>query len=238
MHRAGDRSNGGRWRTRRTAPISASRSVPLAEKQGRVDDVFHYGRAPLRPDERPHVGGAAPGLEGCARHGAEAAEARGPSGISTSPAAPATSPSASSTPAGRRRTSRRSTSTATCSRSGASAPGARYDGQDRLRRGERRGAAVPGAVASTATRSPSASATCRASRRRSPRRIACCGRGGHFLCLEFSRVDVPGLDALYDAYSFNVIPRLGAHRRRRCRVLPLSRRVDPPLPEARPPSRA
>jgi demethylmenaquinone methyltransferase/2-methoxy-6-polyprenyl-1,4-benzoquinol methylase len=33
--------------------------------------------------------------------------------------------------------------------------------------------------------------------------------GGHFLCLEFSRVDVPGLDALYDAYSFNVIPRLG-----------------------------
>jgi demethylmenaquinone methyltransferase/2-methoxy-6-polyprenyl-1,4-benzoquinol methylase len=35
------------------------------------------------------------------------------------------------------------------------------------------------------------------------------GRGGHFLCLEFSHVDVPGLDALYDAYSFNVIPALG-----------------------------
>jgi demethylmenaquinone methyltransferase/2-methoxy-6-polyprenyl-1,4-benzoquinol methylase len=34
-------------------------------------------------------------------------------------------------------------------------------------------------------------------------------RGGHFVCLEFSRVDVPGLDALYDAYSFNVIPALG-----------------------------
>jgi demethylmenaquinone methyltransferase / 2-methoxy-6-polyprenyl-1,4-benzoquinol methylase len=33
--------------------------------------------------------------------------------------------------------------------------------------------------------------------------------GGRFLCLEFSRVDVPGLDALYEAYSFNVIPRLG-----------------------------
>jgi len=33
--------------------------------------------------------------------------------------------------------------------------------------------------------------------------------GTQFLCLEFSRVDVPGLDALYDAYSFNVIPRLG-----------------------------
>jgi demethylmenaquinone methyltransferase / 2-methoxy-6-polyprenyl-1,4-benzoquinol methylase len=33
--------------------------------------------------------------------------------------------------------------------------------------------------------------------------------GGHFLCLEFSAVDVPGLDALYDLYSFNVIPALG-----------------------------
>ena len=33
--------------------------------------------------------------------------------------------------------------------------------------------------------------------------------GGQFLCLEFSKVDVPGLDALYEAYSFNVIPRLG-----------------------------
>jgi len=33
--------------------------------------------------------------------------------------------------------------------------------------------------------------------------------GGHFLCLEFSSVDVPGLDKLYDLYSFNVIPALG-----------------------------
>ena len=33
--------------------------------------------------------------------------------------------------------------------------------------------------------------------------------GGRFLCLEFSKVDVPGLDALYEAYSFNVIPALG-----------------------------
>lgn len=33
--------------------------------------------------------------------------------------------------------------------------------------------------------------------------------GGRFLCLEFSHVDVPGLDALYQAYSFGVIPRLG-----------------------------
>jgi demethylmenaquinone methyltransferase/2-methoxy-6-polyprenyl-1,4-benzoquinol methylase len=33
--------------------------------------------------------------------------------------------------------------------------------------------------------------------------------GGRFLCLEFSTVDVPGFDALYDLYSFNVIPALG-----------------------------
>ena len=34
-------------------------------------------------------------------------------------------------------------------------------------------------------------------------------RGGQFLCLEFSRVDVPLLRQVYDAYSFHVIPRLG-----------------------------
>ena len=33
--------------------------------------------------------------------------------------------------------------------------------------------------------------------------------GGRFLCLEFSHVDVPGLDRIYDLYSFNVIPQLG-----------------------------
>jgi len=33
--------------------------------------------------------------------------------------------------------------------------------------------------------------------------------GGRFLCLEFSTVDVPGLDRLYDLFSFNVIPELG-----------------------------
>jgi demethylmenaquinone methyltransferase/2-methoxy-6-polyprenyl-1,4-benzoquinol methylase len=33
--------------------------------------------------------------------------------------------------------------------------------------------------------------------------------GGRFLCLEFSSIDIPGLDRLYDLYSFNVIPALG-----------------------------
>jgi demethylmenaquinone methyltransferase/2-methoxy-6-polyprenyl-1,4-benzoquinol methylase len=34
-------------------------------------------------------------------------------------------------------------------------------------------------------------------------------RGGRFLCLEFSKVDAPGLDRLYAAYSDAVIPALG-----------------------------
>jgi demethylmenaquinone methyltransferase/2-methoxy-6-polyprenyl-1,4-benzoquinol methylase len=33
--------------------------------------------------------------------------------------------------------------------------------------------------------------------------------GGRFLCLEFSRVLLPVLDRLYDAYSFRVLPALG-----------------------------
>ena len=34
-------------------------------------------------------------------------------------------------------------------------------------------------------------------------------RGGHFLCLEFSPDVLPLLDRVYNAYSFNVIPRIG-----------------------------
>ena len=34
--------------------------------------------------------------------------------------------------------------------------------------------------------------------------------GGRFMCLEFSRVSPPPLAALYDAYSYAVIPALGA----------------------------
>ena len=33
--------------------------------------------------------------------------------------------------------------------------------------------------------------------------------GGRFLCLEFSRVEAPGLDAIYEHYSFSVLPKLG-----------------------------
>ncbi|OHV83028.1 bifunctional demethylmenaquinone methyltransferase/2-methoxy-6-polyprenyl-1,4-benzoquinol methylase UbiE [Mesorhizobium sp. ORS 3428] len=34
-------------------------------------------------------------------------------------------------------------------------------------------------------------------------------RGGRFLCLEFSEVDMPLLDKVYEAWSFNAIPRIG-----------------------------
>jgi demethylmenaquinone methyltransferase / 2-methoxy-6-polyprenyl-1,4-benzoquinol methylase len=33
--------------------------------------------------------------------------------------------------------------------------------------------------------------------------------GGRFMCLEFSKVDLPLLDKIYDAYSFTVIPAIG-----------------------------
>ena len=33
--------------------------------------------------------------------------------------------------------------------------------------------------------------------------------GGRFFCLEFSHVVLPGLDRLYDLYSFNLLPQLG-----------------------------
>lgn len=33
--------------------------------------------------------------------------------------------------------------------------------------------------------------------------------GGHFLCLEFSKVVQPGLDKIYDTYSFSILPKLG-----------------------------
>jgi len=34
-------------------------------------------------------------------------------------------------------------------------------------------------------------------------------RGGRFLCLEFSHVDVPGFNRLYESYSFKAIPLIG-----------------------------
>ena len=103
--------------------------------------------------------------------------------------------------------------------------GARLRGPDRLRRGERRGAAVPRHGVRRLhdrLRHPQRAAH-RGGAGRGASRAA--GRAARFLCLEFSQVDVPGLDALYDAYSFNVIPRLGRMVAGDAELLPLSRRV-------------
>ena len=51
--------------------------------------------------------------------------------------------------------------------------------------------------------------------------------GGRFLCLEFSEVDMPLLDHVYEAWSFNAIPRIGQVGDRRRRALFLSGRIDP-----------
>ena len=55
---------------------------------------------------------------------------------------------------------------------------------------------------------PSGCATSPTARRRSPRRIVL-KPGGRFLCLEFSQVNSAVLARAYDAWSFNVLPRLG-----------------------------
>jgi demethylmenaquinone methyltransferase/2-methoxy-6-polyprenyl-1,4-benzoquinol methylase len=58
--------------------------------------------------------------------------------------------------------------------------------------------------------------------------------GGQFLCLEFSKVSVPMLAKLYDAYSFNVIPKIGeivAKDRESYQYLVESIRMFPPQKE-------
>jgi demethylmenaquinone methyltransferase / 2-methoxy-6-polyprenyl-1,4-benzoquinol methylase len=58
--------------------------------------------------------------------------------------------------------------------------------------------------------------------------------GGRFLCLEFSKVEVPGLDFLYDKFSFSVLPWLGevvAGDRESYRYLVESIRRFPPQAE-------
>jgi demethylmenaquinone methyltransferase/2-methoxy-6-polyprenyl-1,4-benzoquinol methylase len=57
--------------------------------------------------------------------------------------------------------------------------------------------------------------------------------GGQFLCLEFSQVVIPGLRALYDQYSFHVLPWMGklvANDRESYQYLVESIRRFPPQP--------
>ncbi len=87
--------------------------------------------------------------------------------------------------------------------------------EEKTRRRSNGSAAMPRAcrfptTPSTPTPSASASAMSPISATRWQRRGGCSSLGGRFLCLEFSKVEVPGLDVLYDAYSFKLLPRIGA----------------------------
>ena len=55
----------------------------------------------------------------------------------------------------------------------------------------------------------SACATARIRPRCWRRRGACCGPAGSFWCLEFSKLQVAALERVYDAWSFQALPRIG-----------------------------
>ena len=124
------------------------------------------------------------------------AAATGRSATSTSPAAPATSRSASSTPAGRRRHVTVLDINGDMLAVGRERARLALRGPDRFRRGAtpRRCRFADQALRRLhdRLRHPQRAAHRRGARARP---IACCRPGGRFLCLEFSQVDVPGLDA-------------------------------------------
>ena len=187
------------------------RQVPLGDKQALVDDVFHTVARPLRPDERPDVGGLH-------RAWKDALVTRARTRRKTP------RPFALLDLAGG--TGDVAFRTVEAGGAGTRATVADIN-PDMLAVGRERAAER---CAST-TPSPSSKATPRRCRspdrsfdavtiafgiRNVPRIDAALAEahrvlrsGGRFLCLEFSTVDVPGLDALYDFYSFNVIPALG-----------------------------
>ncbi len=203
------------------------RTVPLAEKQGLVDDVFHsVARRYDLMNDLMSGGLHRAWKDALVDRRRTRRKGDRTSRCSISPAAPATSHSASSQPAAPARASRSATSTPRCWRSAASARTAR----------------------ARSTRSPS--------RRAMPRQLPYPDRsfdcvtiafgirnvpridralaeayrvlkiGGRFLCLEFSAVDVPGLDRALRALFVQGDP---AHRPARstgdARGLSLSRRV-------------
>ena len=186
------------------------RTVPLEEKQGLVDDVFHgvADRYDLMNDlmsggvhrlwKDAHGGRLAPPKTG-----------RVPIACSTWRAAPGTSPSASSMPRSAMPKSPSADINSDMLRVGEErAKKWRFPVAGDVRRGQCGGAAVCGRELSTPTPSPSASETCRASTMALSEAHRVLKRGGRFLCLEFSRVDLPVLDRAYQACS-----RIGSSRR-------------------------
>ena len=186
------------------------RDVPLGDKQTLVNDVFHSVASALRPDERSDVGGPAPGLEGHHDQRAQSAAQR----------------RAVRAARRRRRHRRYRLPRRQGGRPGLSRHRLRHQyrharGRPQPRRWRaisttrcRSSRAMPRrwrfpTAASTPTPSRSASATCRGSMLALREAYRVLRPGSRFLCLEFSTVDVPGLDRLYDLFSFKVIPPLG-----------------------------
>ena len=186
-------------------------TVPLADKQGMVDDVFHSvaRRYDLMNDLMS--GGLHRAWKDALVTAVNPPKSR-PGRLPLLDLAGGTGDVAFRVVAGRRRRARTSpsaTSMPTCSPSARERADERgLDDASPSSRAMPRSCPIPTA-ASIASPSPSASATCRASSARSAEAYRVLKIGGRFLCLEFSSVDVPGLDTLYDLYSFQVIPRVG-----------------------------
>ena len=213
--------------------ISASATVPLDDKQRLVDDVFHFRRAPLRPDERPDVGRACIGSgrmrlsRSCAHRPAGAG-----GGCSTLPAGPATSPCARW-----RRAAERCATVADIN-------------PDMLAVGRERAASRAFAgriefVETNAEALPFAdrhfdAVTIAFGIRNVPRVETALGEmlrvlklGGRFLCLEFSQVDVPALDGALRCVLVARDPGARPRRYRRRGILSLPRGIDSPLSQSR-----
>ena len=214
---AGSGNNAGRASVRRRRRIRtpAARThfgyseVRLDDKQGLVDDVFH--KVAHRYDVMNDLmsGGLHRVWKDVFVAKVSHRSAR-PSSISMSRAEPATSPSASPAPAGRRRKSRCSTSIPTCC--GVGRERAEKNGlvpAIEVRRGQCRGSAL--------SRTAEFDAYTIAFGIRNVPRIdkalaeayRVLKRGGRFLCLEFSQVEAPVLAKVYESYSFSVIPMIG-----------------------------
>ena len=171
-----------------------------------------FGRAPLRPDERPDVGRPAPGLEGRAGHRGQSAASRS-SRFALLDLAGGTGDVAFRVVGSRRRRHARHRLRHQC-RHARRRPRARRRSAGIDRRGDLRAGQCRGTALSRPQlrlrhhrlRHPQRAAH-RARARARP--IACSSIGGRFLCLEFSSRRRAGLDALYELYSFNVIPRIG-----------------------------
>ncbi len=185
------------------------RTVPLSEKQGMVDDVLPQGGAALRHHERPDVGRPAPRVEGCA--GLQGAPAPGDRPFRHLDLAGGTGDVAFRVVRAGGSGTRSVVADINTDMLEVGRERARKAGLDaRVEFVEANAEDLPFADASFDV------ATIAFGIRNVPRIPVALKEmrrvvkpGGRVLVLEFSQVDVPFLDKLYEAYSFKVIPELG-----------------------------